>query len=594
MLDSCTSSGQCQMERRLSAILSADVVGFSRLMGLDEVGTLTSLKAHRRELIDCKIAEHHGRIVKVTGDGMLVEFPSVVNAVACSAEIQRAMPGRNEDVPQDRRIEFRVGINLGDVIVDGEDIFGDGVNVAARLEGIAPPGGIAISASVRDHVGDRLGLAFEDMGERELKNIDQSVRVFRVLLDGARMASEGPSLEALSLPSKPSIAVLPFTNMSGDPDQDYFADGLVEDLITSLSKVAGLFVIAKNSTFAYKGKTVDMRQIAKELGVRYVLEGSVRKAANRLRISGQLVEVPSATHVWADKFEGAVEDIFDLQDRLTESIVGAIEPSLRHAEIERARRKRPDSLNAYDLYLRALPHAHANTPADTEKALRLLDEALRLDPNYAAAHGYAAWGHEQRFFRGGFHPEDRAAALEHAHMALSIGANDAQALSIGAFVHAMITRDYEGAIGVLDRALKLNSNSALAFGFSALANAHSERYEKAIEHAMKALRLSPFDPLNYHPYCALALAYLFTDRFADAAAYSTLAIQANPNFSVSHAYLVASHVNLGNLAAARAAARQLLEIAPGFTVSGLVRMDLFRRSLTKALGTALRKAGLPE
>ena len=432
------------MERRLSAILSADVVGFSRLMGFDEAGTLTSLKAHRRELVDSKIAEHHGRIVKVTGDGMLVEFPSVVNAVACSAEIQRAMPGRNENVPQDRRIEFRVGINLGDVIVDGDDIFGDGVNVAARLEGIAPPGGITISASVRDHVGERLGLAFEDMGERELKNIDRPIRVFQVLLDDTQMAPDRLSLDALALPSKPSIAVLPFANMSGDPEQDYFADGLVEDLITSLSKVAGLFVIAKNSTFAYKGKNVDIRQVAKELGVRYVLEGSVRKAANRLRITGQLIEAASATHVWADKFEGAVEDIFDLQDRLTENIVGAIEPSLRRAEIDRARRKRPGSLNAYDLYLRAMPHVHANTPADTDEALRLLNEALRLDPNYATAHGYAAWGHEQRFFRGGFHPEDRAAALEHADIALSIGANDAQALSIAAFVHANITRDYEG------------------------------------------------------------------------------------------------------------------------------------------------------
>ncbi len=273
--------------------------------------------------------------------------------------------------------------------------------------------------------------------------------------------------------------MLPFTNMSGDPEQDYFADGLVEDLITSLSKVAGLFVIAKNSTFAYKGKNVDIRQVAKELGVRYVLEGSVRKAANRLRITGQLIEAASATHIWADKFEGAVEDIFDLQDRLTENIVGAIEPSLRRAEIDRARRKRPGSLNAYDLYLRAMPHVHANTPADTDEALRLLNEALRLDPNYATAHGYAAWGHEQRFFRGGFHPEDRAAALEHADIALSIGANDAQALSIAAFVHANITRDYEGAIGVLDRALKLDSNSALTFGFSALANAHSEQHERA-------------------------------------------------------------------------------------------------------------------
>lgn len=579
------------MERRLSAILSADVVGFSRLMGFDEVGTLTSLKAHRRELVDPKIAEHQGRIVKVTGDGMLVEFPSVVNAVACSAEIQRAMPGRNENVPRDRRIEFRVGINLGDVIADGDDIFGDGVNVAARLEGIAPPGGITISASVRDHVGGRLGLAFEDMGERELKNIDHPIRVFRVLLDDTQTSPEGPSSDALALPSRPSIAVLPFANMSGDPEQDYFADGLVEDLITGLSKVSGLFVIAKNSTFAYKGRNVDISRVGKELGVRYVLEGSVRRAANRLRITGQLIEAASATHVWADKFEGAVEDIFDLQDRLTETIVGAIGPSLRRAEIDRARRKRPGSLNAYDLYLRAMPHVHANTPADTDEAIRLLNEALRLDPSYAAAHGYAAWGHEQRFFRGGFHREDRAAALEHAATALSLGANDAQALSIAAFVRAIITRDHEGAIGVLDRALKLDTNSALAFGFSALAHAHSQQHERAIEHALKALRLSPFDPLNYHPYCALAIAYLCSDRFAEAAAASTLAIQANPHFSVSHAYLVISHVNLGNLQEARAAAQRLLESAPGFTVSGFE--GTHHPSWTKALGAALRKSGLP-
>lgn len=578
------------MERRLSAILSADVVGFSRLMGFDEVGTLTALKAHRRELIDSKIAEHHGRVVKVTGDGMLVEFPSVVNAVACSAEIQRAMPARNQNVPQDRRIEFRVGINLGDVIVDGDDIFGDGVNVAARLEAIAPPGGITISASVRDQIGERLCLAFEDMGERELKNIDRPIHVFRVLLDDAQLAPERPSRDALAVPSKPSIAVLPFANMSGDPQQDYFADGLVEDLVTSLSKVSGLFVIARNSTFAYKGTNPDIRQVARELGVRYVLEGSVRKAANRLRITGQLIEAASATHLWADKFEGAVEDVFDLQDRLTETIVGAIEPSLRRAEIDRALRKRPGSLNAYDLYLRAMPHVHANTPADTDEALRLLNDALKLDPNYAAAHGYAAWGHEQRFFRGGFHAEDRASALEHVDIALSIGANDAQALSIAAFVHANITRDYEGAIGVLERALRLDCNSALAFGFSALANAHSAQCERAIEHAHKALRLSPFDPLNYHPYCALAIVNLFSNRFAEAATYSTLAIQSNPHFSVSHAYLAISQVNLGNVAAARAAVQRLLEVAPGFTVGVFERGPSSR----KALVAALRKSGLPD
>jgi len=582
------------MERRLTAILAADVVGYSRLMGLNETATLVALKAHRRELVDGKIAEHHGRIVKLTGDGMLAEFPSIVNAVACSVEIQRAMHGRNEDVPQDRRIEFRIGIDLGDIIFEDNDIYGDGVNVAARLEGIAMPGGITISASVRDQVGDRLDLTFEDMGEQTLKNIARPVRVFRVGWEGGPPISAAPAPEPLALPSKPSIAVLPFTNMSGDPEQEYFADGLVEDLTTNLSKISGLFVIARNSTFVYKGKAVDIRQIAKELGVRYVLEGSVRRDANRLRITGQLIEGTDATHVWAEKFEGAVEDIFDLQDRLTESIIGAIEPSMRRAEIERARHKRPDRLDAYDLYLRALPHAYANTPADTDEALRLLGESLRLDPDYAVAHAYAAWCHEQRFFRGGFHPEDRDAAISHAGIALGIGTDDPQVLSIGAFVHANITRDYEGAIGALDRALEINGNSALAFGFSSLVNAHSERYERAIEHALKALRLSPFDPLNYHPYCALALTYLFTDRFEEAVTYSTLAIQANPGFSLLHAYLVASHVNLGRLDAARTAAGRLLKIAPGFTVSDVVQMDLWRPSLMEALAAALRKAGLPD
>lgn len=582
------------MERRLSAILSADVVGFSRLMGLDEVGTLTSLKAHRRELVDSKIAEHHGRIVKVTGDGMLVEFPSVVNAVACSAEIQRAMPCRNENVPQDRRIEFRVGINLGDVIVDGDDIFGDGVNVAARLEGIAPPGGITISASVRDHVGERLGLAFEDMGERALKNIDHPIRVFRVLLDEAQMASDKPSLDALALPNRPSIAVLPFTNMSGDPEQDYFADGLVEDLVTNLSKNPGLFVIARNSSFTYRGKAVDIRTVAAELGVRYVLEGSVRRTAKRLRITGQLIDGATAAHVWADKFEGVLEDIFDLQDQLTESIVGAIEPSLRRAEIERARRKRPDRLDAYDLYLRAMPHTYANTARDNDEALRFLEGALLLDPDYPIAHAYAAWCREQRFFRGGFRPEDKAAALKHAGVALGLGMDDPQALAIGAFVHANLTHEYETAIGALDRSLEMNSNSALAFGFSALVSAHSERPERAIEHAHRALRLSPLDVLNYHSYCALAIAFLLMERFEEAVKHSILAVQSNPGFAVAYAYLTIGHANLGQFDKANAVVRKLLDIAPNFTVADFVRMGLWQSAVMDKFAAALRRAGLPD
>ncbi len=583
------------MERRLTAILAADVVGYSRLMGVDEAATLASLKGHRRELVDGKIAEHHGRIVKLTGDGMLVDFPSVVDAVACSAEIQRGMAGRNEDVPQDRRIEFRMGINLGNVIVEGDDIFGDGVNVAARLETLAKPGGISISATVRDHLGDRLDLVYEDMGEQTLKNIARPIRVFDVGWDGGPAAPLAKaSAEPLVVPARPSIAVLPFTNMSGDPEQEYFADGLVEDLITNLSKMPGFFVIARNSTFTYKGKAVDIRQVARDLGVRYVLEGSVRKAANRVRITGQLVEGAGATHVWAEKFEGAVEDIFDLQDRMVASIVGALEPTLRRAEIERALRKRPDMLDAYDFYLRALPHAYANTPADTDEALRLLAESLRLDPNYAAAHAYSAWCREQRFFRGGFHPQDRAAALEQATIALKFGTDDPQALSIGAFVHAMITHDYESALGALDRALEMNGNSALAFGFIALVRSMSERYERAIEHALKALRLSPFDPLNYHPYLALAFAYLFTNRFEEAAANASLAVQSNPGFSFSHAVLAASLANLGQIDATRAAAQRLLEIAPGFTIGSIVQMEFVRPSLMGLYAAALRKAGLPD
>ena len=384
--------------------------------------------------------------------------------------------------------------------------------------------------------------------------------------------------------------MLPFTNMSGDPEQEYFADGLVEDLITNLSKNSGLFVIARNSTFVYKGKAVDIRTVARELGVRYVLEGSVRRSASRLRITGQLIEGAAGTHVWADKFEGPLEDIFDLQDRLTESIAGAIEPSLRRAEIDRARRKRPDSLDAYDLYLQALPYAYANTPVDTDEALRLLRESLRLDPNQPVAHAYAAWCLEQRYFRGGFHPEDKEAALDHART--SLASDDPQALSIAAFARYHLAHDYESADAALTRALAMNGNSALAFGFSTLVNVSVDP-ERAIDHAQKALRLSPFDPLNYHPYCALGLAYLFTGRAEESLGYLNLAIQSNPSFFLLYALLAASLVELGRLDAAQAAIKRLLEAAPGFTVGAFVRMNLWNPGVMEALAAALSKAGLP-
>ena len=580
------------MERRLSAILAADVVGYSSLMEHDEAGTFRRLIAGRKELFEPEINRRHGRIFKLMGDGLLAEFGSVVDAIECAVSLQRGLAERNASLPEAEHIEVRIGVNLGEVIVDGEDRYGEGVNVSARLQQLADKGGICVSGKVAREVEKKLAFRFESMGDQRVKNIDEPIPTYRVVLDSPSFVVS--SAKPLALPDRPSVAVLPFTNMSGDVEQEYFADGLVEDLITSLSKIPGIFVIARNSTFAYKGRMVDIRQVAKELGVRYVLEGSVRRAANRLRITGQLVEGTDATHVWADKFEGSIEDIFDLQDRLTESIVGVMEPTLRKAEIERARRKRPDRLDAYDLYLRALPYVYANTPADTEEALRLLNEALKLDPNYAAAHGLAAWGYEQRFLRGGFRAEDRVAALLHAGIALSLGKDDPQALCIGAFVNANITHDYEAAISALDQALKMNPNSALAFGFSALVHMFSERYERARDDATRALRLSPFDPLNYHPYLALAWVSFFTDRFEEAVNHATQAIQANPGFSILHVGLVAGHAELGHLDAARKAAARLLEVAPGWTIESFVRMDLVRPNLMDKFAVALRKAGLPE
>jgi TolB-like protein len=339
-----------RVERRLAAILAADIAGYSRLMGQDEAGTLARLRTHRRELIDPKIAEHKGRIVKTTGDGMLIEFPSVVEAVACAVAVQLGMAERNAGTPEKQRIVFRVGVNLGDIIVEDDDIHGDGVNVAARLEGLAEPGGVCVSGIVHDQVRDKLDLTFDDIGEQALKNIARPVHVFRVVAEQKPM----PKPAALPLPDKPSIAVLPFQNMSGDLEQEYFADGMVEEIITALSRIRWLFVIARNSSFAYKGKSPDVKQVGRELGVRYVLEGSVRKAGNRVRITGQLIDTKTGTHIWVDRFDGALDDIFELQDTVAGSVAGVIGPTLQAAEMHRSSDRATNDLTAYDLYLRAL------------------------------------------------------------------------------------------------------------------------------------------------------------------------------------------------------------------------------------------------
>lgn len=578
------------MQRKLSAILAADVVGYAALMEKDEAGTFDRLRTGRKELFEPEIEKHHGRIFKLMGDGLLAEFTSVVDAVECAVALQRGLAERNGTFPEDQRIQVRIGINLGEVIVEGDDRYGEGVNVAARLEHLADPGGICVSGKVAREVEKKLALTFASMGDQQVKNMAEPVAAYRVVLDGVSPGGRTPA--PLALPSKPSIAVLPFQNMSGDPEQEYFAEGVVEEIITALSRLRWLFVIARNSSFVYKGKAVDIRQVARELGVHYVLEGSVRKAANRLRITGQLVEGEAGTHVWAGKFEGALEDVFDLQDRMTESIVGAIEPSVRGAEIERARRKRPDKLDSYDLYLRALPHAVANTPTDGDQALQLLNEALRLDPNYAAAHAYAAWCHQQRF-RNGLLPEDRAAALRHAEAAIRGGMDDPQALSIGAFAQALITHDLANAIKLLDQALEMNGNSALTLRFLSQLHAFSEQYDRAVEHALKALRLSPIDPMNSTPYLALAVASYFTGRFGEAVGFSTSAIQANPGFSLPYAFLIASHIKLAHLDTARAAAQRLSEVAPTFTIGSFERLGYIRQSLLDEVADALRTAGMP-
>jgi TolB-like protein len=560
-------------------------------MGVDEAGTLAALKKLRTDLIDVRIAEHEGRIVKLTGDGILAEFPSVVSAVACATEIQGGVRKRNADLPKDRRMEFRIGVNLGDVIVEGDDIVGEGVNVAARLEALAEPSGICVSAIVHDQVQGKLDCDFDDIGEQSLKNINRPMRVYRVR--EAHALSNGPP--TLPLPDKPSIAALPFANLSGDPEQDYFADGMVEEIITALARVRWLFVIARNSTFAYKGRAIDAKQIGRELGIRYLLEGSVRKSSSRVRITAQLIDATNGAHLWADRFDGSLEEVFELQDKVAISVAGVIEPTLRQAEIERARRKRPDSLDAYDLYLRALPYAFTAMPEDADKALALLVKAVELEPDFATAHAIIAWCHEQQYLRGGLQEETRNAALRHARHAMATGSDDAVALATAGFVIAAAGRDYETALIAFDRSFALSSSSALALGFSSIVRAWMGDDAIAVEHANRALRLSPFDPLIYLPYVGLAYAHFATGRFEEAVAVAHLASQSNPRFSVPHMLHAAALGMLDRREDARTAVRRLLELQPGITVTtAVLSARCVNPKHIDALENALRRAGLPE
>jgi adenylate cyclase len=590
------ASGEGSVERRLAAVLAADVVGYSRLMGIDEEGTLAQLKAHRRALVDPKIKDHRGRIVKTTGDGMLVEFASVVDAVRCAVEVQLGMAERNAGVPPERRIQFRIGINIGDIIIDGDDIFGDGVNIAARLEALAEPGEVWVSRTVREQVRDKLAFAFDDMGEREVKNIARPIKVYRIAAKEPAGAASSRASGAPSLPQKPSIAVLPFTNMSGDPEQEYFADGMVEDIITALSRFNQLFVIARNSSFTYKGRAVDIRQVAKELGVRYVLEGSVRKAGNRVRITGQLIDAATGAHLWADRFDGGLEDVFDLQDKITENVVGAIEPTVRKAEIQRARRQPVENLDAYDLYLRALPHLYVFRPDENLVALDLLNKAIDLDPDFALALAYAAWCLEQRVVRG-WPPvgaDDVGTATALARRAIAAGGEDAMALVVGGFVLVMVARDYDAGLDAVRRALALNPGSGFVTIQSSAAQIFAGDPEEALVQAERAMALSPLDP-GFHLYLTIVgFAHLLAGRPNQALEWAKKSAALYPDWDTTYWVLVPACVQLDRMPEARAALAKLQSLSPGLTVSGArQRLPIRNPASLEMILDGFHKAGLP-
>jgi len=581
---------EARVERRLAAILAADVVGYSRLMGINEEGTLAALKTHQRELIDPKIAEHRGRIVKTTGDGALVEFASAVDAVRCAVEIQCAMSERSAAIPEDRRIDFRIGINVGDIIIDEGDVYGDGVNIAARLEGIADRGGICISDDTFRQVRDKIDVGFDDAGERQLKNIERPVRVYRVQLGKTVQRVE----RAPASTKRPSIAVLPFQNMSGDPEQEYFADGMVDEIITGLSRIKWLSVVSRNSSYLFKNRPATMKDVAATLGVRYVLEGGVRKSGNRVRITAQLIDAETDAHLWAEQYDRLLEDVFALQDEITMCVVGAIEPSVRKAEIDRIKRQRPDSFTAYDLLLQSQQFVFAGMPAEAAKAITLLEQALKLEPNYSAAHAYLSWCLHARFGRGGLREEDRLAAVDHARAAVALGNDDATALAIAALVLAYDGHDVSTALKVFDRALELSNCNVFALCWNAAILAWIGRSELAIERAQRALRLGPFDSLIWRAHHALSIAYFDSHRYGDAADSARSVIAANSAYSLPRAILAAALLRLGRLDEARAAARTVLEHEPSFTIHGTARYAELEPAVFRPMADAWREAGLPE
>ena len=570
MTEGCLASER--IERRLTAILAADVAGYSRLVEADEEGTLSQWKALWGTVIEPKIKQHRGRIARVIGDGILAEFASVIDAVRCAVEVQRSMAEHNANAPQDKRIEFRVGINFGELIIEDGDFWGDGVNIVARLEALAHPGGICVSGRVQEDTQGKLEIAFDDMGEQHLKNIARPVRVYRVRFDEVRK-----STPALPLPSKPSISVLPFQNMSGDPSEDYFADGVVEEITTALSRIRWLFVIARNSSFTYKGRMVDVKQVGRELGVRYALEDSVRKEANRVRVTAQLIDAVTGHHVWAERYDRELAGIFALQDEITERVVAAVEPQLYAAEGIRAKRKQPESLDAWECVMRALSCVNSRSQNDYAMARELLERAIELDPAYAQAHALFAYvmGLEVLY---GWKSEEiaLARALEAAQKAVVLDSDDAWAhLALG-FVYG-ITRRAGEAVVEHEKALALNPNFALAHTYQGSALAYLGRGEEALLKIDASERLSPRGLFQGVNSVCRAVAHFSAGQYLDAISCARKSILESPGIVTGYRMLVVNCALIGEIDEARAALAILKRLQPDVSLRWIAESVLFTR-----------------
>ena len=582
-----------RVQRRLAAILAADVAGYSRLMGVDEEGTLSALKELRRDLADPKIKEHRGRIVKTTGDGLLVEFGSVVDAVRCAVEVQYEMAERNAGMPEEQRIQFRIGINLGDIIKDGRDIHGDGVNIAARLEALAEPGGICVNRVVRDQVRDKLDFAFEDAGEQRVKNIARPLRVYRIRPSRSAGDTIGEAQPPLALPDKPSVAVLPFTNMSGDSEQEFVSDGIAEDVITALSRYPSLFVIARNSSFTYKGRAVDVKQVGRELGVRYVLEGSVRKAGNRIRVTAQLVEAGTGNHVWADRYDQDLADIFAVQDEITEAVTVAIAPAIADAELQRAVRKPPDSLDAWAAYQRGLWHLSEANPDDNTIAQKFFRQAIDLDPTFAGGYSGLALAQLQAaavYQKVGL-LEAQSSAEALARRAVALDGADAEARScLGWALQAR--GELQGALAEIERALGMSPNLAVAHGQRGATLIFAGRPKEGLAAVQTSIRLDPRDPFSAIRLLHIACGLYFSREYEEAIEAAKQLIRSYPDFPMIYRWPAAALGQLGRTAEAKEALDKAVSLAPAaFDMYVRNRVPWFRPEDHAHLVEGLRKAG---